>query len=225
MSRVEDVAPDLVNPAVAKASGRPALSHTCEDGHHWTEQPDGGVSPSWGGGALSIKTYDQPADRCPEPERRFSRGEHGPTHGYKCPTCGEVYYAGSCRPACHAGGGDPDCAPPAPACGKPPVDTKRWDDGGRGRPGGWVPLEGGTARAAAGRRVTFLPGPPKHDGQPDPYGFGDPAGWKIRCDRCSTVLPYTPAEGPRLWRVSAAGGHQCIACAADKVAQLTLGLG
>lgn len=118
--------------------------HYCEDGHHWTEQPDGGVSPSWGFGLSSIH-YDQPPDRCPEPARGWSiyDDEHDPTargdesvdglhHGYKCPSCGAVHYVGGCGMGVRSDpwdAHDPPCEPPPPACGKPPVRTLHWRRG------------------------------------------------------------------------------------------------
>lgn len=105
------------------------VMHECEDGHYWIVQPDGGVSPSWGFGLTSIR-YEQPTDRCPEPERGHSIYEDGgPDHGYRCPTCGTVHYVGGCGPGVACGGpynDDEPCAPPPPACGKPAVRTLRW---------------------------------------------------------------------------------------------------
>lgn len=123
--------------------GRPhGVLHECEDGHHWVEHPSGRVSPSWGFGLTAI-LYDQPSDRCPEPERGYSRYENGgPDHGYKCPTCGEVHYVGGCGMGVRSDpweAKDPPCEPPAPACGKPPVRTLRWRRGDHrhGIVGGW----------------------------------------------------------------------------------------
>lgn len=118
------------------------VRHFCEDGHSWVEQPDGGVSPSWGYGLSSIR-YDQPADHCPEPQRGFSRyDDGGPDHGYQCPTCGEVHYCGGCGMGVRCGlppEGAPVCRPPDPACGKPAVRTLHWRTGNarHGISAGW----------------------------------------------------------------------------------------
>lgn len=123
------------------------LLHRCEDGHEWREQPDGGVGPSWGYGLTSIHYPDWPQDRCPEPERGWSRytDERNGEHGYKCPSCGEVHYCGGCGMGVRF---DPwntpeeACDPPPPVCGKPPVQTLRWSAHRRGKGiGGWVDLE------------------------------------------------------------------------------------
>ncbi len=119
-----------------------ALLHYCEDGHHWTEQPDGGVSPSWGFGLTSIHYPDWRGDMCPEPERGYSRyANGGPDHGYRCPTCGEVHYVGGCNhnfmPV------KPPHEEPPPVCGKPPVRTLAWVTPMRRKGNhvfGWVPL-------------------------------------------------------------------------------------
>lgn len=128
--------------------------HYCEDGHHWTAQPDGGVAPSWGFGLTSI-VYDQPTDRCPEPARGWSLydDQHDPTalgdesvdglhHGYKCPSCGTVHYVGGCGMGVRSdpwNAPDKPCVPPAPACGKPAVRTLHWRRGNpkHGIESGW----------------------------------------------------------------------------------------
>jgi hypothetical protein len=112
------------------------FSHVCEDGHRWTEQPDGGVSPSWGFGLTSIKYEAHDPRTCPEPERGHSRYEgSGPYHGYQCPTCGAVHYIGGCLMGvrCDPWNGT-DCEPPPIACGKPSLHVRRWDS----KQGGWV---------------------------------------------------------------------------------------
>jgi hypothetical protein len=109
-------------------------AHTCEDGHTWIEQPDGGVAPEWAFGGTSIH-YDQPPDRCPDPERGYSRytdadgNPIGPFHGYKCPSCGAVHYAGGCLRGVRCdpwNTPEPECEPPPVACGKPSVKRERW---------------------------------------------------------------------------------------------------
>lgn len=118
------------------APGGSPLRHTCPDGHNWTEQPDGCVSPSYGLGGTRLTWEGYDPKTCPEPERGWSiysdaeGNEVGPSHGIKCPSCGAVFYTGSCegpRGTTYAeqfSGGV--CEPPAPACRKPAVATARW---------------------------------------------------------------------------------------------------
>ncbi len=112
------------------------LMHRCEDGHSWKEQPDGTVSPSWGYGGTraSWEGYEDPR-LCPEPERRWSiyvDGEGkpvGPFHGYKCPTCETINYAGSCSRQDGTFAGQMAgnvCEFPHPVCLKPAIWTARW---------------------------------------------------------------------------------------------------
>lgn len=120
--------------------------HYCEDGHGWRVQEDGGVSPSWGYGLTSVTWEGYDAETCPEPQRGFSIYEgHGPYHGYKCPTCERVHYAGGCLMGVRFdpwNTPDPPCEPP-PVCLKPYVRTLVWVDYNRRRPdepSGWVEL-------------------------------------------------------------------------------------
>lgn len=112
------------------------LMHRCEDGHGWKEQPDGTVSPSWGYGGTHAtwEGYDDPK-LCPEPERRWSlytdaEGKPtGPFHGYRCPTCATINYAGTCSEqdgtfAAQMAGNV--CEYPHPSCLKPAIATARW---------------------------------------------------------------------------------------------------
>lgn len=109
-------------------------AHTCEDGHSWVEQEDGGVSPSWGMGLTSVR-FEQGPRACPEPARDDGR--------YECGGCGGRFYMGHGTPGVMSDpwNYDPRCKPPEPACGKPPVRTERWVEGaGRGKTrtfGGW----------------------------------------------------------------------------------------
>lgn len=103
------------------------LAHTCEDGHTWIEQDDGGVSPSWGYGLTSVR-YEQGPRACPEPARDGD-GQ------YECAGCGGRFYCGHGTPGVMSDpwNYDPACQPPEPACGKSPARTERWIEGtGRG---------------------------------------------------------------------------------------------
>jgi hypothetical protein len=103
----------------------PTYCHVCPDGHTWTEQDDGGVSPSYGYGGTSHTWPRYDPRTCPEPERV----ETG--HGYRC-VCGEVWFTGGC--------GCKRWKPPRPVCRKPPAATFLWVDKPRRRsePSGWV---------------------------------------------------------------------------------------
>ena len=141
------------------------LLHTCEDGHNWNEQADGGVSPSWGFGLTSVKYPGWDPRACPEPERGWSRyddefrADQGDVHhGYKCPTCSAVHYVGGCLSGvrCDPWNATEKCEPPAPVCGKPPVTTRRWVAGiGRGEnrtAAGWVVVVGDPAELQPGEQ-------------------------------------------------------------------------
>jgi hypothetical protein len=113
---------------------RDPVLHHCADGHHWTDQGDGTVSPSWGSGGTRFAVAD--AKRCPEPAGTAAWGHRGPD-------CGAVWHTGGCP--C---GSD---AAVAPACLKPPVRSRAWSqrDGPWGEsPYGcwWVSLGGGPER-------------------------------------------------------------------------------
>jgi hypothetical protein len=110
-----------------------ALLHTCDDGHSWTQQPDGGVSPSWGYGLTSVKYKGWDPALCPEPIRN-------PDRTYTCVGCGGDFYTGHGTPGvmCDPWNFDKRCKPPEPACGKPAVETRVWVAGERGKGGGWV---------------------------------------------------------------------------------------
>lgn len=122
----------------AERDGPHGVLHECADGHTWVEQPDGGVSPSWGYGLTSVQ-YDQPPNRCPEPKRGWSiydkkfRADQGDAHhGYRCPSCGAVHYVGGCGMGVRCdpwNTADPPCEPPKPVCKKPAVRTLYWLDG------------------------------------------------------------------------------------------------
>jgi hypothetical protein len=98
------------------------ILHSCEDGHTWREQPDGGVSPSWGCAGTSIHFPGHDPRCCPEP----ARDESGQ---FTCPGCDGKFYSG------HGDRGvmsdpwnfDERCSPAPPACGKPPVRTRVWN--------------------------------------------------------------------------------------------------
>lgn len=126
------------------------LLHTCAEGHCWTEQPDGTVSPSWGFAGTHAAFPGHDPKTCPEP----ARDEAG---RYECPGCGGRFFAGHgprgvmCDPWNYKEG----CCAPPPACRKPAVSTARWmkvktmlprQEGQSGppcRPGwtrSWVPL-------------------------------------------------------------------------------------
>lgn len=97
------------------------LLHTCEDGHRWTEQPDGTVSPSWGYGGTHASFPGHDSATCPEPERD-GQGR------YQCPGCGGWFWTGHGEPGLM---GDPwnykeGCVVPPPACRKPAIATARW---------------------------------------------------------------------------------------------------
>jgi hypothetical protein len=105
------------------------LLHTCEDGHSWREQADGGVSPSWGCALTSVHFAGHDQRWCPEP----ARDEEG---RFECPGCGGRFWSGHGTPGVMADPWtyDERCVPAPPACGKPPVRTRRWDDDA----GNWV---------------------------------------------------------------------------------------
>ena len=66
----------------------PMLWHECEDGHHWREQPDGGVSPGYALAGSSYKFPGWDPARCPEPDRIALPDDHGLIRGIRCPGCG-----------------------------------------------------------------------------------------------------------------------------------------
>lgn len=67
------------------------IVHTCTDGHSWREQPDGGVSPSWGMALTSIKYSGWDPRTCPEPERHQADNDvSGLVRGVRCPDCEEI---------------------------------------------------------------------------------------------------------------------------------------
>jgi len=136
----------------------PVLWHTCEDGHQWRQQPDRGVSPSYGMAGTSIKFDGWDPARCPEPERIAMPDDHGLVRGIRCAGCGAErlpfnLLAGiSCTPCelyrefCDTGHVH---QPPAPVCGKPPVRTLAWRDGH------WVEVVDGVD-APAGAQLALL---------------------------------------------------------------------
>lgn len=146
----------MLDPAARDDPQRPTIRHWCEDGHYWTEQPDGGVSPSWGYGLTSIKYPGHDPKTCPEPERGHSIYDgHGPYHGYQCPTCLTVHYCGGCLRGVRTdpwNTPDPECAPPAPACGKPAVRSAEWKRVRR-----LLPVDGDPARTAMRWTQAWVP--------------------------------------------------------------------
>jgi hypothetical protein len=99
----------------------PQLLHVCEDGHSWREQPDGGVSPSWGMALTTIHFDGWNPRRCPEPERDENRQ-------ITCQGCGTKFYIGHGTPGvmCDPWNFDERCQPAPPVCGKPPIATRAW---------------------------------------------------------------------------------------------------
>jgi hypothetical protein len=97
------------------------ILHTCAEGHCWTEQPDGTVSPSWGYGGTHASFPDHDPKRCPEPDR----DEEG---RYECPGCRGRFFCGHGEPGvmCDPWNYEEGCKPPPPACGKPAVSSARW---------------------------------------------------------------------------------------------------
>jgi hypothetical protein len=138
----------------------PVLWHTCEDGHRWRQQPDGGVSPSYGMALTSIKFDGWDAARCPEPERIALPDDRGLVRGIRCAGCGEQrrphdLLAGiSCTPwelyREFRDSGHVHRAPP-PICGKPPVRTLAWSED----VGNWVEVVDGVD-APAGAQLALL---------------------------------------------------------------------
>jgi hypothetical protein len=137
---------------------QPPIIHTCADGHSWREQPDGGVSPSWGMALTSIKYPGWHPRCCPQPELHQAPGDWPALlRGVRCPECEEIalpfdIYPGiSCTPWTiverfreigHI------CQPPEPTCGKPPVSSRKWAkttlagaDGKRYQGYSWVPID------------------------------------------------------------------------------------
>lgn len=111
----------------------PTLLHYCEHGHSWTEQPDGGVSPSWAMAGSSIKYPGWDPRCCPEPKRVNRQ--------IKCEGCGERFYAGHGTPGVMSDpwNYNPKCQPAKPVCAKPPVQTFLWvERKGRTFSAGWV---------------------------------------------------------------------------------------
>lgn len=115
---------------------RPQLWHTCEDGHNWREQPDGGVSPSWGCALTSVHYDDWNPRRCPEPHRDGDGR-------IECAGCGEHFYIGHGTPGvmCDPWNYDERCLPAPPECGKPPARTRAWLKAPGEKYGGWVDLD------------------------------------------------------------------------------------
>lgn len=114
-----------------------SLLHECEDGHTWTEQADGGVSPSWAMALTSVHYPGWDPRACPEPDRNADGT-------ITCSGCGERYYICHGTPGvmCDPWNYDKRCQPAPPCCGKPPVKTFRWSPGDRrrGEPGGWLEI-------------------------------------------------------------------------------------
>lgn len=98
------------------------LLYVCADGHTWTDQGDGTVSPSYGYGGTRLTWPGYDPQTCPEPER------HESGWGYVC-VCGERWYTGGC--------GCKRWRPPKPVCLKPPLYTFEWRDHTRTTSGGW----------------------------------------------------------------------------------------
>jgi hypothetical protein len=139
------------------------LLHQCAEGHVWTEQPDGTVSPSWGLGGTHAAFPGHDPRTCPEPERDVAGR-------YRCPGCGGRFHSGHgpagvmCDPWNHREG----CVAPPPACGLPAVESSRWmavkaelrRERGGVRPGWtrtWVPLgPDGSPRLATVREPTLF---------------------------------------------------------------------
>jgi len=141
------------------------LLHECEDGHHWTEQPNGTVSPSYGLGGTEETWPDYNPKTCPEPDWHTRTDDPDPSfEGVECPGCGEV------RLPCdllHGLSSTPwliaeeekrtghKHTAPLPTCKKPPVATSRWMEikttvyrevkgqhkKGIGWTAGWVPVD------------------------------------------------------------------------------------
>ena len=107
------------------------LIHECEDGHSWREQPDGGVSPSWGMALTSVKYPGWDPTLCPEPKRNRDGT-------ITCAGCRTRFYIAHGTPGvmCDGWNYDERCQPAPPACGKPAVKTLRWDHSAKA--GGWI---------------------------------------------------------------------------------------
>jgi len=137
----------------------PMLLHECAAGHHWREQPDDGVSPSYGLAGTSIKFDGWEPSRCPEPARLHVPGDLvAQRRGIACASCGHIalpfdMLAGlSCTPwrlaeEFRATGHVHD--PPLPACGLPAVKTMAFTDGH------WVEVLDGVT-AAPGEQIALL---------------------------------------------------------------------
>jgi len=136
----------------------PMLLHECADGHRWREQPDGGVSPSYGLAGTSVKFDGWEPSRCPEPERLDVPGDPIARRGIACASCGhlglpfDMLPGLSCTPwllaeEFRATGHVHE--PPRPACGLPAIKTMAFTDGG------WVEVLDGVT-AAPGEQIALL---------------------------------------------------------------------
>jgi hypothetical protein len=115
------------------------LLHTCAHGHQWRQQPDGGVSPSYGLAGTSIKFDGWDPARCPEPPRWHVPGDPaGLCRGIVCSDCAEVLRPAELLPGVSFAPWELRRAfdatghlhlPPLPACGLPAARTRAWRDG------------------------------------------------------------------------------------------------